>query len=152
MTETQAREAQNTTPAPEARNTARAPEAEKTTIYNGVVEFVENYLSVLYRRQVSDLSDTVWCREWWKHPEAMVRLDALWRAWEHLRQDGATGMSVWLLDHADPHMKVLLDPRGPFKYCSVRNGHKDMLGPLPLTTPPDGMFSNPEDSELPLRG
>lgn len=129
-----------------------APQEQKTTIYSGVVEFVENYLSVVYRRQVSDLSDTVWCPQWWKHTEAIVRLDALWRAWEHLRQDGATGMSVWLLDHADPHMKVLLDPRGPFKYCSVRNGHKDMLGPLPLAAPPDGMFSNPEDSELPLRG
>ncbi|MGV9924740.1 DUF4913 domain-containing protein [Nocardia rhamnosiphila] len=123
--------------------------------YKNVVEFVENYLSVVYRRQVSDLSDTVWCPEWWKHTEAIARLDAMWRAWEHLRQDGATGMSVWFLDHADQHMAVLLDPKGPFKYCSVRNGHKDMLVPLPLTAPPDGMFSDPfdstEEAEAPVR-
>jgi hypothetical protein len=123
--------------------------------YKNVVEFVENYLSVVYRRQVSDLSDTVWCPEWWKHTEAIARLDAMWRAWEHLRQDGATGMSVWFLDHADQHMAVLLDPKGPFKYCSVRHGHKDMLVPLPLTAPPDGMFSDPfdttEEAEAPVR-
>ncbi|WP_328397149.1 DUF4913 domain-containing protein [Nocardia sp. NBC_00416] len=122
------------------------PEQQDPTVYKDVVEFVEKYLSVVYRRQVSDLSDTVWCREWWKHTEAIVRLDAVWRAWEHLRQDGATGMSVWFLDHADKHMAVLLDPKGPFKYCSVRNGHKDMLADLPFTPVPDGMFSNPSDS------
>jgi hypothetical protein len=63
--------------------------------------------------------------------------------------------SVWFLDRADQHMAVLLDPKGPFKYCSVRHGHKDMLVPLPLTAPPDGMFSDPfdttEEAEAPLR-
>ncbi|MFJ1456130.1 DUF4913 domain-containing protein [Nocardia wallacei] len=112
-------------------------------IYADVVEFVENYLSLIYRRQVTDLTDTVWCPEWWKHAEAVVRLQALWRAWEHLRQDETTGMSVWFLDHADPHMNKLLDPRGPFKFCSVRHGHKEMLNPLPLKSPQHGMFGDP---------
>lgn len=114
-------------------------------IYSGVVEFVENYLSVVYRRQVTDVSDAVWCSDWWKHTEAIVRLEALWRAWEHLRHDGAIGLSTWFLEHADPHMKILLDPKGPFQYCSVRGGHKDLLNALPLTAPPQGMFSNPTD-------
>jgi hypothetical protein len=35
------------------------------------------------------------------------------RACEHRRLDGATGISVWWKDHADHHMSVLLDPRGP---------------------------------------
>ncbi|MEU4315377.1 DUF4913 domain-containing protein [Nocardia sp. NPDC024068] len=121
------------------------PEEQQEMVYDNVGEFVQKYLISVYRRQVSDLSDTVWCPEWWKHPEAFARLDALWRAWEHYRQDGATGMSVWFLDHADKHMKVLLDPKGPFKYCSVRNGHKDMLIPLPVGEPPEGLFSNPPD-------
>ena len=122
------------------------PPQQGQLVYENVVEFVENYLSVVYRRQVSDLSDTVWCPQWWQHTEAVVRLDAVWRAWEHLRQDPATGMSVWFLDHADQHMAVLLDPRGPFKYCSVRNGHKDRLDPLPLAAPPQGLFSEPGDN------
>lgn len=28
-------------------------------------------------------------------------MEALWRAWEHLRLDGATGISVWFKDHAE---------------------------------------------------
>ncbi|MGI5217505.1 DUF4913 domain-containing protein [Nocardia sp. CA-290969] len=123
-------------------------EQQGQLVYNNEVDFVENYLSVVYRRQVSDLSDTVWCPEWWKHIEAVVRLQAVWRAWEHLRQDPATGLSVWFLDHADPHMAVLLNPRGPFKYCSVRNGHKEMLEPLPTVTPPDGLLSTPDDETV----
>lgn len=33
---------------------------------------------------------------------------------EHLRLDPATGVSVWLRDHAD-HLVVLMDPDGPFR-------------------------------------
>ncbi|MEV4125098.1 DUF4913 domain-containing protein [Nocardia sp. NPDC049707] len=116
---------------------------QEPLIYTNVVEFVENYLSVVYRRQVTDISETVWCPEWWKHAEAVARLDALWRAWEHYRLEPSTGLSVWFLDHADPHMTKLFDPRGPFKYCSVRNGHKDMLSPLPLKSPTQGLFGDP---------
>ncbi|MGQ4597794.1 DUF4913 domain-containing protein [Nocardia sp. R6R-6] len=123
---------------------------QQPMIYSGVVDFVENYLSLMYRRQVTDLSDTVWCPEWWQHAEAIARLDALWRAWEHYRQDGRTGLSVWFLDHADPHMAKLLDPKGPFKYCSVRNGHKDMLSPLPTKSPQHGMFGDPTIGDLPV--
>jgi hypothetical protein len=32
-----------------------------------------------------------WAASWWEYPEALARIDALWRAWEHLRLDGATG-------------------------------------------------------------
>ncbi|WP_231390252.1 DUF4913 domain-containing protein [Nocardia sp. CNY236] len=116
---------------------------QQPMIHATVVEFVENHLSRIYRRQVTDLSDTVWCPEWWRHGEAVMRLEALWRAWEHYRLDARTGMSVWFLEHADPHMSKLFDPRGPFKYCSVRNGHKDMISPLPTKSPQHGMFDDP---------
>ncbi|WP_331274151.1 DUF4913 domain-containing protein [Arthrobacter sp. 162MFSha1.1] len=42
------------------------------------------------------------------------------RAWEHLRPDGATGMSAWS-DHAAHHMSVLLDPGGPFYNATCTN-------------------------------
>jgi Domain of unknown function (DUF4913) len=48
----------------------------------------------------------------------------LWRAWEHLRLDCATGISVWFKDHEDHHMSVLLDPRGPFYKCDMQK-HRD---------------------------
>jgi hypothetical protein len=51
--------------------------------------------------------------EWWKHADAIARLEALWRAWEHLRQDPHAGMSVWFRDHADHHMEADAVARGP---------------------------------------
>ncbi|WP_410872196.1 DUF4913 domain-containing protein [Nocardia sp. A7] len=128
---------------------------EITNGYEGVYEFVTEYLSQVYRRQVTDISDTVWCPEWWHHSEAVIRLSALWQAWEHHRLQGGTGISVWFLDHADPHMTKLFDPKGPFKYCSVRNGHKAMLEPLPFKEPEGAdaqMFGNPDIDRLWQKG
>lgn len=46
-------------------------------------------------------------------------------------------MSVWLRDHADHHLAVLMDPDGPFKKSvdETRPGE-----PLPCTAPPEGLF------------
>ena len=64
----------------------------------------------------------------------------LWRAWEHLRLDGSTGLSVWFKDHADHHMSVLLSADGPFKGCTPDDGHRAKLAPLPCEEPPAGLF------------
>ena len=82
--------------------------------YPNVAEFVSNKLANTYRRQLNVQGGVTWCPQWWKHAEAISRLEALWRSWEYLRRDPATGMSVWWRDHADPHMGVLMDPQGPF--------------------------------------
>lgn len=100
-----------------------------------LMTFVRDYLSPMYRRALSG-SATTWCPEWWKHSEAIARLEALWRAWEFLRLDPHTGMSVWFRDHADHHMGVLLSSEGPFKGCKPES-HGERLKPLPLTAPPD---------------
>ncbi len=107
--------------------------------YPTVHAFVRDHLAVTYRRALDGRHRT-WCPQWWRHPEAAIRLEALWRAWEHLRLDPAIGMSVWLRDHADHHMAVLLDPDGPFKGCSEAKGHGTRLEPLPLDEPPSGLF------------
>jgi hypothetical protein len=101
--------------------------------------FVEEYLALTYRRAMSTHSAT-WCAQWWRHPEAVVRLDALWRAWEHLRLDPATGMSVWLRDHADHHMAVLLSSDGPFHGCSPDKHTARPLAPLACEPPPPELF------------
>ncbi|WP_280488503.1 DUF4913 domain-containing protein, partial [Nocardia farcinica] len=51
-------------------------------------------------------------------------------------------MSTWWLQHADPMMTELLSPNGPFKYCSVQQGHHERLGKLPLVPAPEGMFED----------
>jgi hypothetical protein len=56
---------------------------------------------------------------WWGHPEAVARLTALWRAWEVLRLDPATGMSNWWTLHFDPHMP----------YCSMPSGARSPRAP-----------------------
>ena len=58
-----------------------------------------------------------------------------------LRQDAATGMSVWWRDHADHHMAVLMDPDGPFATATEGEENKSKRGePLPYVAPPEGMF------------
>jgi hypothetical protein len=74
-------------------------------------------------------------------------MDALWRAWEHLRLDPATGISVWFRDHADPHMAVLLSEHGPFANCQLAHAHRGTeashkdVPQLPSAAPPPGLLS-----------
>lgn len=110
---------------------------EPETFYDSADEFVREFLIVTYRREVSPKGDYRWDSRWWMHPEAVARLDALWRTWEHFRNDGATGMSVWWRDHADHHMGVLLSSAGPFAKTS---GTTEPGDPLPYTAPPPGLF------------
>jgi len=115
---------------PDPHDPPRAP------YYAHLEDFVGDYLFRIYRRALTGPS-TAWCPQWWRHPEAEIRLDALWRSWEHLRADPATGISVWLKDHADHHMGVLLSSDGPFKGCTP-DGHGDHpLRPLPVQMPPE---------------
>lgn len=111
--------------------------AQPETFYGSADEFVREFLIVTYRREVSPKGEFRWDPQWWMHPEAVARLDALWRTWEHFRGDGATGMSVWWRDHADHHMGVLLSPLGPFAKSS---GTTDPGDALPYTAPPPGLF------------
>ncbi|MFD7008125.1 DUF4913 domain-containing protein [Rhodococcus jostii] len=114
-------------------------------VFGSAAEFMRDKLAPTYRR---DLSNRRWCNQWWLHAEAVSRVTALWRAWEHLRLDPATGMSVWWRDHADPHMAVLLSSEGPFSNCTERRGHHDAdseIKPLPLIEPPAEMFPDTRD-------
>jgi hypothetical protein len=115
--------------------------------YLTVEEWVGEWLFPVYRRSVLG-HDRVWCPQWWRHAEAVARLESLWRAWEHLRQDAATGLSVWFRDHADHHMTILLDSDGPFKGCDGRHSDRP-LDELPHDLPPAGMFEPDDFSEAP---
>ena len=121
-------------------------EGSEQPVFASLEEFVADYLLVLYRRAVSGQART-WCGQWWRHPEAWVRLDALWRSWEYLRLDPATGISVWLRDHADPHMSVLLSAEGPFRACKPDEHSSRALAALPSSPIPAGV----QDPTLPAR-
>lgn len=96
--------------------------AELTPFFSSAKEFFTQQLAPMYCRAIDGHTRT-WCPQWWLHPEALARIDALWRAWENLRLDGAFGMTTFFRDHADHHLAILLDPEGPFKRCSIEAGH-----------------------------
>lgn len=127
--------------APDTAEPAETDEDAPELFYANVAEFVGEKLAPTYRRHVNPGGGITWCPQWWKHAEAISRLEALWRAWEFLRLEGATGMSVWWRDHADHHMSVLLSADGPFKGCSPEDGHRSKLPPLQCEEPPEGLFS-----------
>lgn len=121
---------------------AKSEAAEEAQLfYRSVDEFVSEFLIYAYRRRING-RDRVWSAEWWRHEEAIMRLEALWRAWEHLRLDPALGMSVWWRDHADPHMAALMSPDGPFagEDASSASNINRAGQPLPYLPPPAGLL------------
>ncbi len=132
----------------EAQATAAAAEAAvrdpAKPFYRNRFEFFEQFLSEVYRRDVVNGGQKKWCLMWWKHSEAVLVVDALWRSWEKLRVDPGTGMSVWKKDHADHHMNVLFDPNGTFQDCSVKNGHRP-LPPIPSDPIPAELLAEEVD-------
>jgi len=110
---------------------------EPTLFFGSVDEFVRERLCYIYSRRVGPQGSSRWSAEWWRYPEAISRLDALWRSWEALRLEPTFGMSVWWRDHADHHMRILMSPEGPFADSRDENKGGD---PLPYTAPPAGMF------------
>lgn len=125
-----------------------APGAEEIPelYYGSTDEFVREYLRHVYKRKV-DGQHTFWSAQWWKSAEAVARLEALWRAWEHLRLDPSTGPSVWWRDHADSHLRVLMSSSGPFsKEVDTTSTIRD---PLPYEQPPDGLFPDVRDQAPP---
>ncbi|MEU7764459.1 DUF4913 domain-containing protein [Nocardia sp. NPDC049190] len=101
--------------------------------YRSLEEFVTGHIAHLYPRDIpAHKSETTprWCPCWWAHGEAVSRLGALWRAFEHMRHGDNVEMVVWWVQYADPLMERLMDPEGTFKYCSVADGHSTKLTKL----------------------
>ncbi len=88
--------------------------AQRPMKYASVYEFYEGMVHPILRERLIRSQHQRWSAYWWKSTEAMLRLDAVWRAYEKLKDDPGTGMSVWFRDHFDPHMQVLTSDAGPF--------------------------------------
>lgn len=89
-----------------------------------------------------------WCDHWWDHPEAVLRLDALWRTWEVTAQSSA-GMSAWIHGDLDPSLTMIFHTDGPFSDCS--DGVHRATQVLPVVPPPAGLRGSPRHWwELPL--
>jgi hypothetical protein len=119
-------------------------EGTPTLYYGSVDEFVREFVCPIFRRNVGEegRADYRWSARWWESAEAIARLEATWRAWEHLRMDASTGTSVWLRDHADHHLGVLMSPTGPWALSKDTAGPSE---PLPYEAPPEGLFPDVRD-------
>lgn len=109
--------------------------------YRSLPEFVREFFVPMFPRDVKHSPGQTWCPKWWEHPEAIYRLESLWRSWEHLRLDPALGSSTWLRDHLDHHLPRLLDASGPFKGCSF-DGHTVRDYTLPIEEPDEGLYAD----------
>lgn len=102
-------------------------------------EWVNSWLLPMWTRPLGHDSLT-WCPQWWRHPEAVARLTALWLAWEQLRLEPGTAMSVWWRDHADHHLPVLLGAQNIFKGCTPERHTQYPVDQLPSDPAPPGTF------------
>lgn len=108
-------------PSGPVRTVGTGEPAEATSpppMFESLEDWVHGWLLPLYRRSL-DGSAVTFCREWWRHPEAYLRLDALWKSWEFMRRKPGTGMAVWMRDYCDYHMGVLMREQGAFKGCTI---------------------------------
>lgn len=116
---------------------ARRPEPRQN-FYPDVAAFVAGFWAPTFARpHGSQVEGFRWCAQWWSHAEAIVRLEATWRAWEALRLDPGTGPSVWLRDHADPCLAALTAADGPFRRCATKH---TAAPALTCAEPPAGLF------------
>ncbi len=119
---------------------AREPVGEDELCFPDVHTFVEEFLIHVYARDHDPQGDWRWCEQWWRHPEAISRLEALWHAFEALRLEAGVGPSSWWRDHCDPAMAQLTDSRGPFAQCKAgRETRHKSPDPLPVTPAPSGL-------------
>lgn len=116
-------------------------EAAAEPYFPNCYQWFQDWLVPTWTRPLT-ASTATWCPQWWCHPEAVSRVEALWRAWEQLRLDPGTGMSVWWRDHADHHLPTLLATDGPFKGCGPEKRHTTRPVPLlPVEPVPDGLLA-----------
>lgn len=85
-------------------------------MYATVEEWVEQYFREVFRRPTG--GEFRWCIEWGEHPEAVLRLTALWTSWEALHADQPNALVTWLVGYLDPQLLVLLGRSGPFAGCT----------------------------------
>ncbi|KNH15980.1 hypothetical protein ACU18_15355 [Arthrobacter sp. ZBG10] len=131
-------------PAPEpaviVEESEEAPEPAFRTVY----DFYEGVYGPLYEHYDSSpgvlaqrgTTAIRWCRQWWNHESVMMRLTALWQAYEVAYAEGGGAMSTWMLDHADRHFDRIMTEGGPLSEC--RSNHDHQMTRYPTDPLPEG--------------
>jgi hypothetical protein len=69
----------------EGDNVPAAAAVTPLPAFRSVDDWVEQYFCIVFTRPIG--GTIRWCAQWRDHAEAVLRLEALWRAWETLRLD-----------------------------------------------------------------
>lgn len=121
-----------------ARDASPAGQQSALPCCGSLEQWVEQVFTATYARRATPTFR--WCAQWWRHAEAISRLEALWRSWEALRLDPLLGMATWYRDYLDSQLPVLTGPAGPFADCDPTQ-HFDPAEPcLPHTPAPPGWW------------
>lgn len=114
--------------------------------------FVEQFILPNFAHE-NEGADTRWCQTWWRHTEAVTRLEVLWEAFEVARLEPAPAMSKWFIHDFDPHMRVMTDKAGVFHACQSTCGsipktahQKEKV--WPAVEPPQGQFEKHPDAPI----
>jgi hypothetical protein len=118
-------------------------------VYQAVEDWVTGHFLAMFRRPLG--GEYRWCAQWWQHAEAITRLTALWHSWEALRLQPGTGMAIWLRDHLDHHLPILLGRNGPFAACS-EDEHFEFREAKSALAPAGWWDTSDEMSAEPLSG
>jgi hypothetical protein len=104
-----------------ARKTAEnavKPAPQPQPQFASVVDFVDGFIRPMYATTPNGQDQANWARRWYTHPEAVARLDALWRCYEQKRQANPNGfLEEFLRVNADYHMRQLMAADGVFAQC-----------------------------------
>lgn len=123
-----------------AESTLRSPASDTADAgqlrYRSVQDWVAGHFSPIYVRPIGGAHR--WCAQWWRHPEAIIRLEALWRSWE-TRRVQPLGMEGWVREQLDHHLPQLMGPQGPFASCTPERHNTD-LPDLAVTPAPAGWW------------
>lgn len=103
-------------------------------IYGPLYEHFDSRPGVLAQRGTAPIR---WCKQWWNHESVMMRLTALWQAYEVAYAEGGGAVSTWMLDHADRHFDRIMAEGGPLSEC--RSDHGNNMTRYPVDPLPEGL-------------
>lgn len=118
-------------------------EQERGQRFSDAYEFFEMFLRNTIERRVNKEGagrGLRWDPDWRRHPEIVLRMQALWEAWEGARiSKEPDAMSNWWIHHLDPHLaKMLEGTSGPM---SPDHDSEAILPPLPSMTLDDSQVT-----------
>ncbi len=110
---------------------ARAPD----TYYRNLPAFVEGFMAHVFSYHQSTNSQYRWVADWWRWPQLVFPLDAMWRAYEAARRQ-PNGMMVFYMQAGGLLDSVFNPDRGIVASLDATRVYTDRGEPLPCTPPP----------------